>query len=369
MQTLPAIPKTALLEWLGVIIAAGAAGQVLHALHVLAGLFLGPMLAGIACGLLGVRVRVHRHAFRFGQGCVGVLVAHSMTWAVFQTLAQHGYPMFGITALTLALSALVGLGALRFSGLSRATAAWGTAPGAASAMVAMSEDYGADARVVATMQYVRVVCVVIVGALVSHLLGAQSPSSGVASMGQAVSLIDMALSLGVILVGVAAGTRLPAGALLVPLLLGAGLQLSGASTIGLPGWLYSLGYALIGCYIGLRFDRRTVSYVWRQLPTMVLSATVLILLCAGCAWVLAMLMGVDFLSMYLATSPGGLDAMAILAVETHADTGFVLACQTLRLFSVVLISVVIARKAVRSAPLGANQKEGQPKSWSSAGPK
>ncbi len=102
---------------------------------------------------------------------------------------------------------------------------------------------------------------------------------------------------------------------------------------------------------------------------MVLSSSALILLCAGSAWFLAKLMGIDFLSMYLATSPGGLDAMAILAVETHADAGFVLASQTLRLFSVVLVSVVMARQVLRNAPSDAAEKKGQPKSWSSADPK
>ncbi|WP_313740574.1 AbrB family transcriptional regulator [Pseudomonas sp.] len=355
------------LQWLMLVLAAGVAGQWLHRWQVPAGLFLGPMLAAIACALAGMKVRVHRHGFRFGQGCVGLLVAHSMTWPVVHTLVQSWYQMLGATLLTLTMSALIGIGAMRFSGLSKATAAWGTAPGAASAMVAMSEEYGADARVVATMQYVRVVCVVLVGAWVSHVLGAQAPVSGAAAMGKATHLSDFALSLGVIVVGVAAGTRVPAGALLVPLLLGAVLQLSGLLTLDLPGWVFGLGYGLIGCYIGLRFDRGTVAYVSRQMPAMLLSASLLIALCAGCAWCLAKALDIDFLSMYLATSPGGLDAMAILAVETHADTGFVLASQTLRLFCVVLVSVLMARYLPHAA-LPA-KKTGRSKSWSSTAPK
>ena len=362
------LPMPVLLQWLCVVCSAGAAGQLLHYLHVPAGLFLGPMLAGIACGLLGVGVRIPRQAFRFGQGCVGLLVAHAMTWPVVRMLVQGWYQLLGITALTLAMSVLVGLGVVRFSGLPRATVVWGTAPGAASAMVALSEEYGADARVVATMQYLRVVCVVMVGAVVSHFLGAHAPASGVATLPPFGSLADAALSLGVIAVGLAAGTRLPAGALLVPLLLGSGLQLSGALTIDLPPAVFSLGYGLIGCYIGLRFDRRTIAHVWRQMPAMILSVIALIVLCAACAWCLANVMGIDFLSMYLATSPGGLDAMAILAVETQADTGFVLASQTLRLFSVVLISMVMARRTLRVTPAVAGKKTGRSTSRSSADP-
>ena len=36
------------------------------------------------------------------------------------------------------------------------TAVWGSSPGAATAMVLMAEAFGADARLVAFMQYLRV---------------------------------------------------------------------------------------------------------------------------------------------------------------------------------------------------------------------
>ncbi|WP_371928061.1 AbrB family transcriptional regulator [Pseudomonas sp. p106] len=314
-----------------------------------AGLFLGPMLVAIAFGVSGARLSMHRQVFRFGQGCVGLLVAHSVTWAVLVCMAHSWHMMLVATFITVALSALVGLGTVRFGGIPGSTAAWGTAPGAASAMVSMAEENGADARVVATMQYVRVVCVVMIGALVSHLLGA-TPGNGAASspaVMQSPNLFDTALSVGVVLFGMLVGSRMPAGALLMPLLLGGALQLGGVLTITLPAPLLAFAYGAIGCYIGLRFDRQTVRYVWKRLPTMIAGAMALIILCAACAWVLAMAMDTDFLSMYLATSPGGLDAMAIIAVETHADVGLVLAMQTLRLFGVILTGAFCARQIIR----------------------
>lgn len=334
-------------RWLALSLCAAVAGQALHAAEVPAGLFLGPMLVAIVFGVCGAGLRLHKKVFRFGQGCVGLLVAHTMTWSVLVSLASSWHLMLLATMLTVCLSALVGLGTVRFGGISGNTAAWGTAPGAASAMVAMAEDYGADSRLVATMQYVRVVCVVMVGALVSHLLGATAGVSQAITSAPVMSHTDLALGLGVILMGVAAGAFLPAGALLVPLLLGAALQLAGVLTITLPSELLAFGYAAIGCYIGLRFDRETLSYVWRRLPTMVIGALVLIMLCAALAWLLASLTGTDFLSMYLATSPGGLDAMAIIAVETNSDTGLVLAMQTLRLFGVILTGAFFAKQIIR----------------------
>ena len=105
-----------LLQWLALLICAGAFGQLLHALAVPAGLFLGPMLVAIVFGVSGAQLHLHRQVFRFGQGCVGLLVAHSVTWAVLVAMAQSWHLMLGATFITVALSALVGLGTVGFGG-------------------------------------------------------------------------------------------------------------------------------------------------------------------------------------------------------------------------------------------------------------
>lgn len=346
--SLPALPPLA--QWLALILLAGSAGYLLKILNMPAALFLGPMLVSIGFGVAGATIRMPKPLFQLGQGTVGVLIAHAMSVSVLLTALASWHIMLFATLLTVLLSAAVGLFLVRFAGIPSNTAAWGTSPGAASAMVAMSEDYGADSRIVATMQYVRVVCVVMVGALVSRFLGA--PSSGAElhssdAVVQSLSLIDLGLSLAVIGIGVWLGSRMPAGALLVPLLLGGALQLSGVLQITIPGWLLPLGYGAIGCYVGLRFDRPTVQYVWRRLPMMLLASMLLILLCALSAWLIAALLDKDYLSVYLATSPGGLDTMAIIAIDTHADVGFVLAMQTLRLFGVILTGSFLAKQIIR----------------------
>jgi membrane AbrB-like protein len=337
-------------QWLLLILMAGAAGQLLKFFNVPAALFLGPMLVAIGFGAAGASVRLNKHVFRLGQGAVGMLVAHSMTMAVLLTALHSWHVMVFATFLTVALSAVVGIGLTRWGGIQGSTAAWGTSPGAASAMVAMSEDYGADSRVVATMQYVRVVCVVMIGALVSRVLGVDGGGTAAhtsATVVEGVNLLNLGLSLLVIVVGVTLGSKIPAGALLVPLVLGGALQLSGVLQITMPPWLLAVAYAAIGSYIGLRFDRATIRYVWRRLPAMILGSLLLIVLCAISAYVIAEMMGKDFLSVYLATSPGGLDAMAIIAIDTHSDVGFVLAMQTLRLFGVIVTGAYIARQVIR----------------------
>jgi membrane AbrB-like protein len=339
-----------LAQWAALIAIAGAAGWFFKTLNIPAALFLGPMLVAIGFGVAGATIRMPKPLFQLGQGTVGVLIAHAMSISVLLTALESWHIMLLATALTVLLSAGVGLLLVRFAGIPGHTAAWGTSPGAASAMVAMSEDYGADSRVVATMQYVRVVCVVMVGALVSRFLGAAGTGADLHSTEVALEgldLFDLGLSMAVIGIGVWLGSRIPAGALLVPLVLGGALQLSGVLQITIPHWLLPLGYGAIGCYVGLRFDRPTVLYVWRRLPMMMLASMLLIVMCALSAWLIAALLGKDYLSVYLATSPGGLDTMAIIAIDTHADVGFVLAMQTLRLFGVILTGSFLARQIIR----------------------
>ncbi|MFO6063369.1 AbrB family transcriptional regulator, partial [Pseudomonas aeruginosa] len=72
------------------------------------------------------------------------------------------------------------------------------------------------------------------------------------------------------------------------------------------------------------------------LPRMIASITGLILMCALMALALTHILQMDFMTAYLATSPGGLDTVAIIAAGTRADMSFHMARQTRRVFAVCL---------------------------------
>jgi membrane AbrB-like protein len=73
----------------------------------------------------------------------------------------------------------------------------------------------------------------------------------------------------------------------------------------------------------------------------------LILLCGGLAALLVMLAGVDPLTAYLATSPGGADSVAIIAASTKVDLPFVMAMQAARLIVVILTGPSLMRLVAR----------------------
>jgi len=138
--------------------------------------------------------------------------------------------------------------------------------------------------------------------------------------------------------------RLPAGPLLVPLMIGGALHGAGMMVIELPPWLLATSYALIGWSVGLRFSRPILLHALCALPRLAVSVLALIALCGGLAFLLTSLAGIDPLTAYLATSPGGADSVAIIASSSHTvDVPFVMAMQTARLLAVVLVGSSLAR--------------------------
>jgi membrane AbrB-like protein len=75
----------------------------------------------------------------------------------------------------------------------------------------------------------------------------------------------------------------------------------------------------------------------------VVSIVALMLFCGGLGWMLTQFLPVDLLTAYLATSPGGLDTVAIIAAGSRVDMTFVMAMQTLRLFTILLTGPAMAR--------------------------
>ena len=119
--------------------------------------------------------------------------------------------------------------------------------------------------------------------------------------------------------------------------------------ITLPPWLLAICYALVGWSIGLRFTRAIVLYAAGNCRTSSASIFTLIAMCGGLAFALHEAAGTDPLTAYLATSPGGADAVAIIAASSPVDLPFVMAMQIGRLLIVILIGPGLARMIARWA--------------------
>ncbi|TXM71793.1 AbrB family transcriptional regulator [Methylobacterium sp. WL12] len=344
-------PTRTIALWAALIAASALLGFGLKLAQFPAALLLGPMVAAIVFGVRGAPLRMPKPAFQAAQAMIGCMVAHAITAEITKTLIADGPLILLVVGVTVLAGALVGLILTRLRVLPGTTAAWGSSPGGAAAMVAMAEEYGSDPRLVAFMQYVRVAAVVLSASLVARLL-TDSATAGPPAAAEAATFLPVLVTLAVAAVGAGVGLwlRLPAGALIGPMLLGAALHATGVASITLPLPILELAYATIGWYVGLRFTRETLRATLHALPGILVATLAVILLCAGWALGLTHLLAIDFLTAFLATSPGGLDSVAIIAVGSKVDVSFVLAVQTLRLFVVLITGPLLAKWIARAVP-------------------
>jgi membrane AbrB-like protein len=318
-----------------------------------AGWLVGPMLVALALALVW---KEHPTVPRWGRvaslAVVGGMLAATFRPSVLPLVAGHWLPVTLVVGSTLFLSLGAGLLLSGLVRIDRKTAALGSLPGAASGMLAMSDPLGADARLVALMQYTRVVVVVVTATLVGRLVtGAAPPTQGLQAARGGVDLLvqgtvpTYAATVLVAVVGAWAGTRLrlPAGALLGPLTLGVALAELGVVHLAWPPGVPQAAYLVLGLWVGLLFDGASVKRAGRLFPFVLASAVGLVLACAALGWAFAALTGIDGMTAYLATTPGGIESVAIVALGTGADAPLVLAVQMLRLLAVVFAGSLLGR--------------------------
>jgi len=345
------------LQWLALLGISAVLSAVLVWLAIPAALLLGPILAGIALTCGGGRIDVPNRPFVIAQGLIGVMVAKMLPHSMGGEMAGR-WPVFLAGALSVIVaSAALGLLLTRMRVLPGSTALWGLSPGGAATMVVMAEAHGADARLVAFMQYLRVVIVVALASVVARLSGLNvGHAHAVAAQAPwfpPIHWIALAETLALAVGGAALGGMLPlqAGALLLPLFTGIALTQLGWLTIELPRWLLVFSYALLGWRIGLRFTRPLLIHAARLFPRVLVCTLVLVVFCAGLGALLVVFLGVAPLTAYLATSPGGADSVAIIAASSKVDAGFVMAMQMSRFMAVLFLGPVMARAMAAFADL------------------
>jgi uncharacterized protein len=335
------------LQWLLLLAISLLFAAILEFAALPAALLIGPMLAGIVAGTNGATVRLPKPAFHAAQAIIGCLIAASIELEIL-TFFIRDWPLFlGAVVLTVAASSFLGWLISRWKILPGTTAVWASAPGAATAMVLMADAFGADARLVAFMQYLRVIFVSVAAALIARLWvdtsGVELPAT---IWFPAIEWPAFSATPAVALVGGVIGRliRLPSPYFLGSLILGVTLHLAGLVDFQLPEWLLAISYTMVGWSIGLNFSRKILRHAARALPQIVLSILTLMAFCGGLAWLLHRHLGIDPLTAYLATSPGGMDSVAIIAAASeNVNLSFVMALQTARFLFVLLFGPALAR--------------------------
>jgi hypothetical protein len=335
---------------IGLIAAVWVLGQALGVLGVPAPLLFAGMLVGLALAMArGVEVRLPGGVYALSQGILGA----SIGTLGKSLVGGSGRVMLAVPLAVLAtmvMSLVAGRLLARHRLLGLDTGMLGMVAGGSTAVVAAADETGADARVVAVSQYLRVVLVALTAPLVALWLSGGTPLHVVAGPPHE-QLSEQVFSgisvLAVAVAGIWAGrrVRLPAAPLAGPLVLGMVLAVAGAvPEAAPPAWIPQLALGLVGAEIGLRFEPAALRKLRLVLPSVLALTVGLSLGCAAVGIAVSRLAGVPALDAYLMTTPGGINAVLATAMSLHGvDVGVVTLAQVLRLLAMVLVVPALVR--------------------------
>ena len=331
-----------------VLTAAGTAG--LNALAVPSPALFAGLVAAMLLALLGrAPGRVARPLTASAQAVVGVVIGVLARPETLVAVARDWLPVLLVGSGTLALSMASGLLLGRRPGVSPLTGLLALTAGGASGLVAVTRELGGDERVVAVIQYLRVVLVTVSMPLIATTFyEASSDAVAGPEAPGAPWYIGLLLTVVCAAVGLplARVLHVPAGGLLGPMTVALVLTLTGvAGDATPPAGLVELAYAVIGWQAGVRFTRDSLRTVITVLPLACLLIVAIIAACAGLGLLLSAATGTTVLEGYLATTPGGVYAVLATAISAGGDVTFVVATQVLRVIVMLLVAPVLARFA------------------------
>ena len=256
--------------WIAIAGGVVAGGLALDAVGLPSSYLFAALLLGLAIALARPdRVALPPVGFRAAQAVAGVTLGAYLQTDALEAVAGALAPVLLVSAATLGLSLAAGAILSRTTPLDPPTALLGMIAGGASGIVGMSGELGADDRLVAFMQYLRVLVVVLLTPIgIAVLFGGEHGSGGAPppSSGLLGAPWEWVATAGLALAGAWAAGRLrvTAGVLLGPMIATGALVLAGPlEGFAVPDLLGQAAFALIGLQVGLRFTPETVRLLGR----------------------------------------------------------------------------------------------------------
>ncbi|MSP50745.1 MAG: AbrB family transcriptional regulator [Alphaproteobacteria bacterium] len=336
----------------GLSLGLGVAGGAIFAYYRLPlAWMIGAMCANTAASMLGYDVKVPRQLRALMIVVLGVLLGASFTPDLPARVGAW-WPTL------LALFAYVGIGTgllfvyfHRLCGYDPATAYFASAPGGLNEMVAVGGAMGGDERMIALTQACRVLLVVLAIPFYFRFFGGYIPPASVLPEigGGDLSLYEAGILVvcGVVGATVARLLRLPAYAMLGPMVLSAAAHMAGLSAATPPALLVAVAQVVLGSAVGARFAGTSVRQVRDGMLLSAGATAALMAVTVAFSLALGRFTGLSADNVLLAFSPGGLAEMSLVALALQSDAAFVATHHIARILIVITCAPLAFRLARR----------------------
>jgi membrane AbrB-like protein len=307
---------------------------------------IGPMAVCLVASIAGLPLAAPAKVRMPMVTVIGVMLGSRFTPELLDQLPQWTLSIAGLAFYCAVAGALSVWYLRRAAGFDLPTAYFAGMPGGLAEMSLLSAAFGGDERKVALIHAARVMLVVFT--LPFLLLWLEGAAIGGDRPQPGASILATPISSDLWLVGCAvAGAwlghrlRLPASAMLGPMLVSAAVHV--VSAFKPPNEIVNLAQMVVGSVLGCRF----VGIAWREVAatirTSVVVTAIMMLTTVGFALLLGPLTGLGTTTFVLGYAPGGMVEMSLIAVVLHAEVAFVAAHHILRITMIMLAAGPIFR--------------------------
>ena len=307
---------------------------------------MGAMLATTIAAMLGAPIRIFPKFRAVMVAVLGVMLGSSFEPAMLDRIPAWSVSLSALI-FYVAVSGFTGLWFFRrVARYEPVTAYFSGMPGGLSEMVLVGGAMGGDERVISLTHASRILIVVMVIPFTFRWFYPQAGNTlGLGPAGPALELMDLAILFLCGLFGFvfARLARVPAAALVGPMILSGMVHLFGWTAARPPVELSAAAQVVVGSAIGCRFAGSRLDMIARALgyavggTALLLSVTVVV--AGGLHWAT----GLPLETLVLAFSPGGLAEMSLIALALDIDPAFVATHHVVRIFLVVVLAPLAFR--------------------------
>ena len=318
-------------------------GLVFSVIHTPIPWLLGPM-ASVLIGSRFRKIQYYWPAYIRDTGLiiVGYSIGLSFTKEALLQITEKLPSMLLMTVLLICFCAGIAFVVSKLTGVDYPTVLTGSIPGGLSQMIIFAEEMkGIDITTVTFLQVARLLMIIffvpflILGPLFNHTPNHTASDLAEKTVQYTVPLFPNIILFALICVlcaFLAKKLKFPTPFILGPILGTAVATISGLHGPALTPPILDVSQFMIGGYIGLLLKPEKLEHKAKIITLALLSGLLMIVGSVGLGFLLVYYYDITPSTSLLSLAPGGMDQMAILAHEVHADLSMVTGYQLFRLF-------------------------------------
>ncbi len=312
---------------------------------------IGAMLATTAGAAGGLKLAMSLRARAAMVAVLGVMLGSGFTPEILGRMAEWSLSLAGLALYSVAAGGTAWLYFHRICGYDRVTSYFAAMPGGLSEMILVGTEMGGDARIISLSQSSRLLLVVLILPFGFQFFLGYDPGARPAvglPLAQ-IPLLDLAVlaACGVVGYFAAKAIRLPASAVVGPMILSAAVHLAGWSQARPPFELVAAAQVVVGSAIGCRFAGVTLRMIRRAVAAALGSTAILLAINVAFAAALHSALDLPAAALMLAYAPGGLAEMSLIAIAIGTDAAFVATHHIVRIFLIVVFAPLTFRLLTR----------------------